>query len=146
MIMKAIHNRLLATVFTTAVLLMMAIATLSTVPVFALAGGPVVLMGIDAEDEGVNGHGPITSYEQVVNSILSSVTNGGSGILVIGCGKSATDDVTKFWNQIATDTGNTVTCVNEASNIASQSFAGFAMIGVVSNSPETPSGGLIAIA
>lgn len=39
-------------------------------------------MGIDAEDGGPGGHGPITTYEDVVNSILSNVTNGGSGILV----------------------------------------------------------------
>ncbi|MFK4998901.1 hypothetical protein ACI2OX_21215 [Bacillus sp. N9] len=52
-----------------------------------MAGGPLILMGIDAEDGGVNGHGPIANYIQVVNSILSNVSNGGSGILVIGGGK-----------------------------------------------------------
>ena len=107
----------------------------------AAAGGPVVLMGIDAEDGGVGSHGPIAAYESVVNDILSNVTNGGSGILVIGGGKAA-DDVTEFWDQIATDTGVAVTYVNGDANIAAQSFSGFAMIAVVSSVSETPSGGL----
>lgn len=111
----------------------------------AWAGGPLVLMGIDAEDGGPGGHGPISVYEDVVagvSGILSKVTNGGSGILVIGGGKAPGDDVTDFWNQIATDTGEAVTFVNGAAAIAAQPFAGFAMIAIASNSPETFSGGL----
>ena len=105
------------------------------------SGGPVILMGIDAEDGGVGVHGPISVYDDVVNSILGNVTNGGSGILVIGGGKS-TDDVTEFWDQIATDTGEAVTYVNGDTNIAAQSFAGFALLAVVSSFPETGDGGL----
>lgn len=107
-----------------------------------MAGGPIVLMGIDAEDGGPGGHGPIVNYEQVVQSILSNVTNGGSGILVIGGGKSPTDDVTVFWDTISTDISVPVTYVNGATNIATQSFAGFAMLAVVSDVNNTPSGGL----
>ena len=104
-------------------------------------GGPLILMGIDAEDGGPGGHGPITVYESVVNSILSDVTNGGSGILVIGGGKSPTDNVTTFWNTLSADIGVPVKYVNRAA-IATQSFSGFAMLAVVSSVPQTPSGGL----
>lgn len=108
----------------------------------AVSGGPVVLMGIDAEDGGVGGHGPITVYEAVVTSILAEVSNGGSGILVIGGGKDLDDDVTSFWDEIASDLTVPVTYVNGASNIASQSFGGFAMLAVVSSEEETSDGGL----
>ena len=108
----------------------------------AAVGGPVVLMGIDAEDGGVGGHGPITVYDNIVQSVIANVVNGGSGVLVIGGGKDPSDDVTSFWDQIAADTGLTVTYVNGDTNIAAQSFAGFAMIAVVSGEEETSSGGL----
>lgn len=115
----------------------------SGTPVSAQAvGGPVVLMGIDAEDGGVGGHGPISVYDDVVNSILGDVANGGSGILVIGGGKDAKDDVTTFWDQIGSDTGAAITYVNGAANISSQSFAGFAMLAVISSEEETSDGGL----
>jgi uncharacterized repeat protein (TIGR01451 family) len=108
----------------------------------AAQAGPLVLMGIDAEDGGVGGHGPISVYEGVVNSTLSGVTNGGSGILVIGSGKSATDNVTTFWNAIGSGTGQSVTHVNSPANISSQSLSGFAMIAIGSDEVNTPSGGL----
>lgn len=111
-------------------------------PASAASGGPIVLMGIDAEDGGVDGHGPIGAYENVVTSILNEVSNGGTGILVIGGGKDEEDDVTSFWDQIESDLSVTVTYVNGAGNIASQSFAGFAMIAVVSSEEETSDGGL----
>jgi hypothetical protein len=110
-------------------------------PVRAASGGPLILMGIDAEDGGIGGHGPITIYQSVANDILSNVTNGGSGILVIGGGKSVGDHVTTFWNALAAGTGQSVTYVNGGA-IAGQSFAGFAMIGVVSDEINTPFGGL----
>lgn len=113
-----------------------------------LAQGPLVLMGIDAEDGGPGGHGPISSYVSVISNpsntgILNNVTSGGSGILVIGGGKSPTDNVTQFWNAIdAAIPTTTVTYVNGAANIAAQSFAGFAMLAVVSDVINTPGGGL----
>ncbi|MFN6962633.1 MAG: thrombospondin type 3 repeat-containing protein [Pyrinomonadaceae bacterium] len=100
-------------------------------------------MGIDAEDGGPGVHGPISTYIAVVNSVYSNATNGGSGVLVIGGGKSASDDVTQFWTAI--DTGSpafTVTFVNGPSNITSQSLTGIRMIAVVSDVGNTPSGGL----
>src|SRR3972149_9848441 len=48
-------------------------------PASAAVGGPVVLMGIDAEDGGVGGHGPISVYGDVVSRILAEVKNGGPG-------------------------------------------------------------------
>ncbi|MCH8191595.1 MAG: hypothetical protein IIC80_09615, partial [Chloroflexi bacterium] len=121
----------------------MAVATSGSVPkVRAAVGGPVVLMGIDAEDGGPGAHGPISVYESVITSIFGNVTNAGSGILVLGAGKSAFDDPTTFWNQIGTDLSVSVTLVNGATNITNQSFAGFAIVAVVSDVGNTPLGGL----
>ncbi|MGB7070197.1 MAG: thrombospondin type 3 repeat-containing protein [Pyrinomonadaceae bacterium] len=103
------------------------------------AGGPVILMGIDAEDLG---HGdPATVYAPIVNSVYTQATNGGTGILVIGGGK-AIDNVTAFWTVVGSTNSVTITNVNGAANITAQSFAGFRMIAVVSNEGDTPSGGL----
>jgi len=114
----------------------------------AWAGGPIILMGIDAEDGGPNAHGAIDNYVGVVNSLLSNVTNGGSGgILVIGGGKAPADAVTRFWNAIGAPvpllgTGQPVTYVSGNTSITNVSFSGFAMIAVVSDIFNTPSGGL----
>lgn len=109
----------------------------------AAQAGPITLMGIDAEDGGPGGHGPITVYQNVINNgVLMNVTNGGTGILVIGGGKNPGDHVTAFWNAIDTATPGSVTYVNGAGNIASRSFAGFAMIAVASSIEQTPFGGL----
>lgn len=109
----------------------------------AAPGGPVVMMGIDAEDGSpFSAHGPISVYADVVqNGVLTNVTNAGTGILVIGGGKAATDNVTFFWNTIGTAASEPVTYVNGAA-ISTQSFAGFKMIAVASSSSQTPSGGL----
>ena len=74
---------------------LLAVIILWASPVWAQ--GPIVLMGLDAEDGGPEVHGPISVYVDVVNHILSQATylgNTGSGILVIGGGKDASDDVT----------------------------------------------------
>ncbi len=100
-------------------------------PARAAAGGPVVLMGIDAEDGGPYGHGPIGNYVSIVNDMLGRVANGGSGILVIGA--NGTYPIS-FWNAIdSAIPGHPVTRVTGASNITSQSLAGYAMIAVVSD-------------
>lgn len=103
------------------------------------AGGPLVLMGIDAEDCGPGGHGPITVYEDVVSDILANVNNGGSGILVFG-GDGVGDCVTLFWDALAAGIGETVTYVEGAANVSSQSFAGFAMLAVASDEFQTGGG------
>lgn len=109
----------------------------------AAQAGPITLLGIDAEDGGVNGHGPISVYQNVVNNgVLANVTNGGTGILVIGGGKSPGDHVTAFWNAVDSATPGAVTYVNGAANITNQSFAGFAVIAVASSVSQTPNGGL----
>lgn len=109
-----------------------------------LTGGPIVVMGIDAEDGGPGDHGPVSVYSDVLDSVIANTTNGGSGILVIGGGKSPTDDVTAWWNAVTAVSGITPTYVNGAANIATQTFAGFRVIGVVSGDGETGGGGLTA--
>jgi cell division septation protein DedD len=102
-------------------------------------GGPVVLMGIDGD---FSGHPAASNYKTLIDDMVSKVGNGGSNILVIGGGKGGSDDVTPFWNLIATQSGMTATHVNGATAIASQSFAGFALIAIPSDSIINPSGGL----
>ncbi|MCX7620894.1 MAG: hypothetical protein N2037_08645 [Acidimicrobiales bacterium] len=108
----------------------------------AATPGPIMVAGIDAEDGGPGGHGPETVYQNIVNGLLSNVSSGGSGILVVGGGKDLSDDVSTFWATIGTAIGQPITFVNGAANISSQSFAGFALIVVSSSEVETPSGGL----
>ncbi len=111
-------------------------------PVVSGPNGPVVLAGIDAEDGGPGGHGPIDNYIKLAKSILAKVGNGNSAFLVIGAGKNSFDDVTVMWDAVAAGTGRAVTYVNGPSDISNQSFSGFAMIAVASSVHETPSGGL----
>jgi len=108
----------------------------------AVCQGPIVLMGVDAEDGGLNAHGPISSFANVVQNIYNRSTNGNSGILVIGGGKSSRDDVTVFWNEIQRLTGIPLTYVNGANNIRTVDFSPYKMLAIVSSSTETPSGGL----
>lgn len=105
-------------------------------------GGPLVLMGIDAEDGGPNGHGPVSVYVNVVNSIRGQTTNGGSGLLVAGCTAGGSDHVSRFWQAVSSLTGEPLTCMDGAAAITAQNFNGFRMIGVASDQGNTPSGGL----
>src|SRR5688572_1038459 len=115
----------------------------------AHAQGPLVLMGIDAEDGGGGGHGPVSVYGDVVEFIYNQAF-GGSGILVIGGGKGSDpsnsclsiDFVTDFWTDLAADTGLSVTFVFGPANIAAVSFSPYRMIAVVSDQFNTPCGGL----
>jgi trimeric autotransporter adhesin len=97
------------------------------------SGGPIILMGIDAEDGGIGGHGPISVYQTIVNSMLAKVTNGGSGILVIGANSQWVKD---FWNEIGKGTGQSITFVN-GQNIETYSFSGYAMIAICSDEYNT---------
>ena len=106
--------------------------------------GPVALLGIDPEDCGLDGaHGPIENYEALVSDVLLNVANGGSGILVFGPNGAC---ITAWWNQIVLDLSDpnnalsdpnnipvSVTFVNGATNITNQSFAGFALLVVSSD-------------
>jgi hypothetical protein len=114
-------------------------------------GGPVVLLGIDAEDRwrsSVSGreggrHGEIEDYLPVVQNVLAKVTNErDDGILVIGGGKSPIDDVTTFWLEIGERVERPVTFVNTAERIRSITFNNFEMLVVVSDNTNTPFGGL----
>lgn len=116
--------------------LMALVAALLVVPASpsqAQTGGPLVLTGIDAEDCGPGGHGPIGNYVTLVNDgILANTTNSGDGILVIGANGSGPQN---FWNAIGTGTGENVTFGDENSDLS-----GFQMVGVVGSAPETCSG------
>ncbi len=113
-------------------------ALFALLAISAQAQGPVVLMGIDAEDFG---HPVPANYVTVMGTVYSNATNGGTGALVIGGGKNALDGVTTFWNALAGTIGP-ITYVNGAANITAASFAGYRMIGVVSDAFNTFSGGL----
>jgi hypothetical protein len=123
----------------------------------ASAQGPVILMGIDAED-GWPSHGSPDIYAGIINTgILSNIAPPldlgiRSGILVIGAGKSATDNVTTFWQQIQAElvtlgrpaASVAMTFVNGAAAIASVPIppTQYAAIVIVSDVVNTPSGGL----
>ena len=92
----------------------------------------MVLTGIDAEDCGPGGHGPIANYVTLVADLLSKTTNGGDGILVIGANGPGPQS---FWNAIGAGTGEAVTFGNENS-----SLAGFQMVAIVGSAPETCDG------
>ncbi len=123
------------------------VALLSLIAFAAIAGqanaGPIVLMGVDPEDEGLGGHGPVLIYAGVVGALLSDVTNGSrGGILVIGGGKQRGDEVTTFWDAVGVITGETVSYANGA-RIAAAPFGEFAMIAVASTGdPPGAVGGL----
>ncbi len=103
-----------------------------------LAQGPVTLLGIDAEDYG---HPAPSNYATLMGNIYTTASNGGTGALVIGGGKSAFDRVTTFWNARSPTIGPII-YVNGAVAISSVSFAGYRMIGVASDVYNTSSGGL----
>jgi hypothetical protein len=94
-------------------------------------------MGIDAEDCGPNGHGPIGNYAQLVDSILTNTKNTGSnGIAVVGANGSC---VFNFWNAIQSLTGEPVTFVPGGA-ISTWDFTPFQMIAVASDQFNTPGG------
>jgi len=108
-------------------------------------GGPVSLMGIDAEEGGT--HPEPSNYTTLINQMLSSVPSGRSGILVIGGGKAScinppysSDAVTVFWDAIdVLITTDAITYVNGAA-VATQGFSGFKMIAVASSYSEITTG------
>jgi hypothetical protein len=113
----------------------------ATIPASAMAAGPVILAGIDAEDGGPGGHGPIANYVKVVNQLLANVHTPTSGILVVGAGKGPTDDPTTFWDAIdAAIPSESVTYVNGESAIASVDFSSYRLIAIVSDEHNTGSG------
>lgn len=122
---------------------------LALVPVVAVtatgqtggAGGPIVLMGIDAEDGGPGGHGPTDVYANVLKNGLIAKAAKGAGMLVIGGNKSATDDVTEFWNEVATKAGIAVTYANGAA-VDTVDFTPFKIIAIASDENQTSGGGL----
>ena len=86
---------------------------------YAAVGGPVVLMGVDAEDFG---HGPQATYDTLGVNIHAQVTNGATGLLVFGCTPAGNDNVTYFWGNVSQAMGEPLTCVETPANIATQSI------------------------
>ena len=126
-------------------------------PAYAQSGGPVVLMGIDAEDhwrdsiDGTEGgqHGPISNYVTLAGELLARANGVRTGLLILGGGKAPDDDVTTFWTRVADDLGQPVAFAHcdeedddECALLESVPFAAFALIVVVSDENNTPSGGL----
>ncbi len=123
------------------------VAVLALFALAAIAGqaraGPVILMGIDPEDGGLSGHGPLAIYAGIVEALLADVANGSAGgILVVGGGKQLGDEVTAFWDAMGVLTGAPITYANGAA-IAAAPFASFTMVAVASaGDPPGATGGL----
>jgi hypothetical protein len=101
-------------------------------------GGPVILMGLDSElTPGQSSHGTPAEHAAMVESLLSNVTNGGVGILVIGDGPN----IRAYWEG---DVGNApnvnqpVTFVSGADDILAVDFDGYAMLGIASSTFQLP--------
>lgn len=76
--------RRLTSILTLALPLALVALAFTPVRVFA-QGGPVLVLGIDAEDGGPNGHGPLTAYRAIVDAMLSNTTNSApTDVLVVG--------------------------------------------------------------
>ncbi|MBR9976723.1 MAG: T9SS type A sorting domain-containing protein [Bacteroidetes bacterium] len=61
-------------------------------------GGPVLVMGIDAEEGGANGHGPLTAYRSIVDGLLAHTSNNATtDVLVVGV-KSGGPVLNFWWN------------------------------------------------
>ena len=96
-------------------------------------GGPIILMGLDADD---SGHGDDSIFVGLLQSMLDDVNKSGSGIAVVGAGKGA-DQPTTWWTDVATGAGLTPTFVSGAANISSFDFSPFLLIGVASDEDNT---------
>ena len=111
----------------------------------AYSGGPVVLMGIDAEDGGIGGHGPVTVYQSVMRSIARRERRSGSAILVIGGGKTSTDNVTTFFREVARGARRRTRFLDGASRIRRIDFNRYAIVAIASSVSETSGGGLTQV-
>lgn len=129
----------------TAIIVAIAVAALRPTPLQAqtpeeAAGGPVVLMGIDAEDGHTSfagAHGPIATYQRLVNNILNQTTKPATNqLLVIGC-KPGTD-TGMFWASVFP----AHRCVTGGAAILAEDFTDDRMIAVVSDEYNTWFGGL----
>ncbi len=98
------------------------------------AGGPVMLAGHDSDAPGFQG-----VYADLFDSILTNVTNGGSGILAIGAdpGSTAGNWIVSVASQMTVP--QAVTFVNDVA-ISAQALGGFAILHIPSSSFDTPGG------
>jgi len=99
-----------------------------------LSCGPVILAGHDADD-----HGFHALYAGLFNELEANLSNGGSGILALGADPGSASGL--WINQVAILMTNpqAVTFVNDMA-ISSQSFAGFGILFVPSDSGDVGGG------
>jgi hypothetical protein len=103
------------------------------------SAGPVILAGHDADDHTGTSGTSFDAYVDLFNALLGDVTNLGSGILAIG---ADVDTTAGDWIEAiaaAMDTAQAVTFVNDA-DISTESFAGYAIIFIPSDSADTGGG------
>lgn len=124
----------------TSIILLVAVLGINT----AFAQGPVIISGLDTEwgiRPGNATHGTILMWKNVIQTgILSNVTLNTTGpILVIGGGKSPTDEMTSFWNQIGTALGRTIVYRNTPVNISAVNIisGGWSMIAICNTTAGT---------
>jgi hypothetical protein len=114
------------------------LATAFALALPALAQGPIQLYGVDAED---GGHGSLSLYADLMQvEVLDSVTNGGSGLLVIGGGKNPADSVTDWWTDLGGVLGVPVSFINGTTDIATADLGGYAVLCVPSTSWQAAGG------
>lgn len=101
------------------------------------AGGPVVLMGIDAENGGPNGHGPPATYTNLVNNIMAQTTKAAPVPLLV-IGKKPGTNTQQFWDTVFP--GNVG--ITGGAAILADPLTQYKMIAIVSDQLNTPSGGL----
>ena len=100
------------------------------------SAGPVILAGHDADDHTGTSGTSFDAYVSLFNSLLTNVTNGGSGILAIGADTSTTAGDWIAAIGAAMDTTQLVTYVNGA-DITSVDFSSYAILFVPSDSADT---------
>lgn len=98
--------------------------------------GPVIISGLDTEygfRPSNTSHGSIVMWAGVIQTgIINNVNNNPTGpILVIGGGKTTTDEMTQFWNQVSGALGKSVTYSNSITgDISTIPFSGYSMIAI----------------
>lgn len=105
-------------------------------PAVGAESGPVVLLGIDAEDCGPDAHGPLENYAAIVHAMLADVGNGSTGVLVLGGGGYC---IMSFWDAVGAAVGTTVTYA-AGDALGDVAFGGHALLAVVSDAENTPGG------
>ena len=109
------------------------------------AGGPVILMGLDSEQDASDGsHGPIDEHGDMVQSMLNDVSNDGEGILVLGAAvgraRYGADNAGDYWNNVGDEIDVDVTLIEGEDNIENElqglNEDDYAIIGIASSEDQ----------